>query len=213
MRVYKVLRTVLFLAVTLFAAGSARLARADTIDLFTISGTWAYSCVDPTGQPILGCTPTSEGFAGDLGVDVTTGTVMSMDVLFPNGNAISEYSTAIQGFAHPSVFPAENGMEIQLGNPYFSYLQLVFTTATPGSLVGFDGGTILSGDNLSGVYDLGLFKFWNILGGSITPVTPTQTPEPSALGLILLGLAGCSLLVLRKAKIERQTARCRQAAV
>jgi PEP-CTERM motif len=202
MKIHRMVKAVAIFVIALFAVGSAQLARADNIGLFTISGTWAPTCVDPTGQPIFGCTPTPAGFAGDLGVDVTNGSVDSMDVLFADAHNVYEYGTAPY-YPPPSAGPGYNAFLIQLPElfplPVGSYLQLIFTTAEPGSLVGFDGGTILSGGyGYSGVYDLGLSKFYDILGGSITPVT--STPEPSALALLLFGLGACSLLMLRKAK-------------
>jgi hypothetical protein len=172
--------------------------RADTIGVFSISGTSLSSCLYTTGVPILNCTPNLQPFAGALEVDVTTGTAITIQLLGP---VLGTFTSTILGQPiTPVVSPSGNGgvrlLTPSPTDPLTTYLEVDFTTATPGSLVGFDGGTIVGWPSgHSGVFDISSFNFpfVYILSGSITPVT---VPEPSSLTLIMLGLAG--LVVMRK---------------
>ena len=72
-------------------------------------------------------------------------------------------------------------------------LNLIFITPTPGSLVGYTGGslTAVTGEsNVSGP------AFWSPVSGSLTEAAPT-VPEPPSLVLLLTALAGLGV-VLRK---------------
>jgi hypothetical protein len=71
-------------------------------------------------------------------------------------------------------------------------LSLFFTTPTPGSLVGFTGGTITGG--FVG-FPLNTFNTYENLSGSIT--TPA-VPEPSTWAMMLLGFVGLGFLAHRR---------------
>jgi len=122
-------------------------------------------------------------FSGTFQVDTTTGKVEStgLDFTFPGLPAFDNLNVS-QLLVHTS--------DWQIGalNTNSNQMVLNFAPApTGGTLVGFTGGSIVSGG--SNVY----FSFprdaYQILGGSITPV-----PEPSSLvlfasGLLVLGLS------------------------
>jgi hypothetical protein len=160
----------------LLAAGCASCVHADTISLFTISGT---GCSVLEGSP--GCIAPIESFAGDLAVDITTGIVVAINVLI-DGFDFSPFFGGIAAFTP----------NIDLCNPLIAEcLRLDLVTPTD-SLVGYDGGAILGVE--SGIFDTNNFQEFDILGGTITPVV--ATPEPSSLALILAGFG--ALLVMRK---------------
>jgi len=164
-------KTILILSVLLCAS----YAQADTTDVFTISGT---GCSVLEGSP--GCIAPIEGFAGDLAVDVTTGTVVAINVL-------------IDGFDFSPFFGGIGAVtpNIDLCNPVIAEcLRLDLVTPTD-SLIGYDGGAI---GLASGIFDTNNFQNFDILGGTVTPVV--GTPEPSSLALILLALGG--LVVMRR---------------
>jgi hypothetical protein len=178
--------------VILLAAGCRSQLRADTISVFTISGTDISSCllVGP-GTPIPGCTPTSGEFAGVLEVDATTGAAIAMDILSTNFGEFRNIWPGIDFNFRPGLI----GNCLAQGSPIAEVLYLCITTPTPGSLLGFERSTIIGWPNAgSFVLDNSNVPLFYILGGSIMPVL--QTPEPSPFALILIGL-GC-LLVMRK---------------
>jgi hypothetical protein len=183
----------------LLAGGCASRVRADTVNQFTISGTAVSSCIDIFGMPILGCTPIIVGVAGALAVDVTTGTALAEAVLFDAGTSGIFGTIGTFSGDKPIERPTPDGVALLVHDVFDldTYLELDFTTPTSGSLVGFDGNTISPWPNgHGGVFDVSSysFPFFEILGGSITPVIPA--PEPGSFVLILIGLRG--LLVMCK---------------
>jgi hypothetical protein len=127
---------------------------------------------------------------------VTTGAVRSVDItlaLFPSLPPQFDLFNGLIG-----VFPMDTSqVQLQVANQAGDDF-LIFnttTTMTPGSLVGFKGGTIVGG------YVLGpILSVWNISGGSITPRAgpPPTVPEPTSIAFVLLGAA--ALLVRGRLK-------------
>src|SRR5262249_46002486 len=83
--------------------------------------------------------------------------------------------------------PNGNNWELTAYNVDGLELDLTFSTnPTPGSLVGFTGGTIISGQVLDPEGGGSLFEgFSGTISPSLTSESPA--PEPSSLGLLVLG--------------------------
>jgi hypothetical protein len=176
------------LSMFLIAFGMAPAARASVVTF------------DVQGQGIYAGDNSIQSFSGTLGVDVTTGSVTALDIQIP---FFSEFTT--EGISLvPSIvvgsLPPLPGYDI--GSAYLTVVpnQIIgptieeatisfhFTTTTPGSLVGFSGGTIDSG----GVYTTNGFGYSNFSGTiSATPLPPTWT-------MMLIGLAGFGFAAYRR---------------
>ena len=159
-----------------FAVLLPNVAKADSVIAFNVSGT----ATALAGQSCASNCP----FSGTLTVDVTTGVATAADITFPG---LDVFNTVANQQALGSLFDV-----VFVNGP--QDLALVFTTTTPGSLVGFEGGTI---DNQGAVVTLATNDaIYTINSGTITAPS-AATPEPSSLILMgtgLLGFAG----VLRK---------------
>ena len=168
------MRKSFWLVLALLVAGSAPHAHADS---FKVSGT----ALNISGGTLGTCASgVSCSFSGTLTVDVTTGMVTALDIMFPGLSAFDVLTGSMGVGSTWEVFgsnstPSE-GLELDFQ-----------TSKTPASLVGFTGGSIL-GKN---VFIIGGQNPYGIQGGSITPA-----PEPSSLALIPIGLG--ALLLLRK---------------
>jgi hypothetical protein len=119
---------------------------------------------DVRGQATYAGDNSTQSFSGTLGVDITTGSVTAFDIQIP---FFPEFTTAgiplgpifidPQKFFFPDYFVG-SGYTTVVQNPifgntfYWAGIDLQFTTTTPGSLVGFSGGTIDGGsvDTTSG---------------------------------------------------------------
>jgi hypothetical protein len=155
----------IILALTLITG----VAKADTITTFDISGN--FSSPPPGGT-----------FGGTLAVDVTNGTLSSVDITFPG----------LAAFNNVAVSASFNGgWTLSVDNSTDEALILDFTTTMPSSLVGFSGGTI---DGFV-VFDITTGdKLFELLSGTIAPA-----PIPDqASSLTLLALATSGLLALRR---------------
>ena len=143
-------------------------AKANTINTFNVSGT---------------CTPiapfTGTTFAGTITIDVTAGSVTAIDISF---QGLSPFNTI---FKSQPVGTSDWSVGATNGESYF--LSLAFTTGhTPGSLVGFTGGTIDSGSVLNPI-EMPVYRVQS--GGSITAAgVPDGGSTVSLLGFALLGL-------------------------
>jgi hypothetical protein len=159
----------ILLALTAVAALSV--AYPAKADMFKVSGT---------------CTPfgtfTGTTFSGRLTIDVTTGTVTGIKVSFQGFPSAFTFisSSFAKGTSDWEVTAFDTGIN--------GSLDLMFTTGhTPGSLVGFTGGSIVGNDVISTVSGTA----YTITGGSLTPATavPDGGSTVSLLGCALLGLA------------------------
>jgi len=160
------------------AAICAPYAQADTFD---VSGTALNVSTGSLGSCASGATC---AFSGTLTIDVTSGSLTAMNITFPG----------FTSFTSPQFAEPINTSDFFIGALNSSgdaALTLDFTTTmTPGSLVGFTGGSIFG---LSVLNSTTAAPEYSDLSGSITPA---PAPEPSSLALIPLGLG--ALLVMRK---------------
>jgi hypothetical protein len=142
---------------------AAGFARADTITTFDVSGTSQGA----EGQSCNQDCP----FFGTLTVDVTAGSALAGQISFLLRDDVFLTFTHLADSR-----PTEDGTmwEIGFSEPRGPSLGMVFTTTpTPGSLVGFTGGTIVDGAVPLPTYEN--------LKGSIMPV---GIPEPGTLLLL-----------------------------
>lgn len=168
-----------FIFVLFFAVSNAY---ADTVTTFNVSGSATNISAVGLGSCASGATCS---FSGTLTLDVTSGVAAGSDITFPG---LSTFDVvAISGplsTSNWSIFANDSDGAL-----------LVFdfsTSNTPGSLVGFTGGTILPGGVGNGSTPL-----YTITGGSIT-----ATPEPNSLAFLLLGVP--ALLLRRKRTVLPQ---------
>jgi len=157
------------------------IARADTITTFAVSGT----AQNVSGGSLGSCQARATcGFSGTLTIDVTSGFVTTVDISFPG---LSRFDLRGNSFSTGTSDWKISALNLP------DLLGLKFTTTkTPGSLLGFTGGSIVGGqiDN-----PLNFKFFYTNLRGSITPVL-VPIPEPSSLALLSSGLLGSLALGL-----------------
>jgi hypothetical protein len=155
------------LLLLLFAAIGAPVALADTIENFTT----------PLG--------------GTLTVDVTNGTITAVDIPAPGFADFTTGGGLISGCTELGLVQCD-GWFIEVGNTgnfLGAVVDLTFTTnPTPGSLVGFTGGSVIA----EKVYDVGggLVEF--VYGGTISPAA--SVPEPPTVWLTLIGVGLVSVM-------------------
>jgi hypothetical protein len=175
--------SLMFTAVTAFCVANP--AKANTITTFNVSGT-----SEPLA-PFIGTT-----FSGTMTIDVTAGTLTAVDLSF---QGLSPFNT-IDASAPFGTF----SWRVSASNGDLDLLTLLFTTGhTPGSLVGFTGGTIFG----LGVQDIGPHPRldYDITGGGIfpsltTPPVPDEGSSLTLLGIALPCLLGFSLVRRRVAQ-------------
>ncbi|HEX4167921.1 MAG TPA: hypothetical protein VHZ55_20850 [Bryobacteraceae bacterium] len=147
------------LAVAVLLGG---VARADTINIFDVSGQTEGECPGGQAGPCK--------FSGMLTLDVTSGTVTGASIsLMPPGLSLDQLTRS-------SARPATSDWSIIVNNdPKQAYVYMYFpTTKTPASLIGFDGS-----NTVSGYFAIAPSDFV-ISGGVITPSgTISPAPEPT----------------------------------
>jgi hypothetical protein len=156
--------SLMFTAVAVFSVQPAKAT------MFDVSGT----CTPGTGF-------TGTTFSGTLTIDVTAGTVTGIHVSF---QGLSPFTLAVISQATGT----SNWLVSAVNTGINDELNLEFTTGhTPGSLVGFTGGSIVGNEVIHTVGGTD----YTITGGSITPAAtvPDGGSTVSLLGCALLGLA------------------------
>ena len=166
------MKTLIFAAprcsLILAAVAALSIANPAKATMFHVSGT---------------CTPfgtaTGTTFSGTLTIDVATGTLTDINVRFQSFSAFNSiFSSGAVGTSDWEVLAINAGIN--------AGLDLVFATGhTPGSLVGFTGGSIVGNSADRTVPG----ARYTITGGSITPAgVPDHGSTVSLLGFGLLGL-------------------------
>jgi hypothetical protein len=151
-----------------------------------------YAAADTVTLDVSG-TMTGGTLGGDIVINNTTGALISEDVTLSGGSA-GPFTSVTFITADGTLTDIRMDFEIQTSS---AILDLEMATATPGSLVGYDGGPL---DTRTAI-----FVFAPTCGpqgctdalvsGALTPAV-TPAPEPSSVALMLLGLG--LLFVMRK---------------
>ena len=169
--------TVAVLSVVLWA----QCAHADS---FEVSGT----AINDSGGSLGTCAIRAIcSFSGTLTIDVTGGTATAVDITFPG---LASFTSLVlsTGFGTSNWF-----IDVGNGGAGIALLLDFTTTKTPGSLVGFTGGTIF-GNTVFNVETGNIY--YTINSGSITAAT--AAPEPGSLVLMLLGLGALAFATGRR---------------
>jgi PEP-CTERM motif len=177
------------LSVLLLAFGTAMPAAQASVVTFDVRGQGTYA-----GDNSI------QSFSGTLGVDVTTGAVTALDIQIPFFSKFTTDGISLVPKIVLGSLPPLPGYYIgsayltavpdPLTGPRIEWAQISFhfTTPTPGSLVGFSGGTIDSG----AVYTMSGFGYNNFSG------TVSAVPEPSTWAMMILGFAGVGFMAYRR---------------
>lgn len=177
----------------------AGIARADIINTFNVSG----SAVNQTDSSVGSCgVGYACPFSGTLVVDVYEGTAPSANITFPGLSAFTPQGTS--SCSPLSRSRDTSDWELDACNSSSDSLFLVFTTSeTPGSLVGFEGGSVVEAI----VNSAGGVPIYGALSGSIAPAQFAAAPvaEPSTFSL--WGLALIAGLWLGRKQIFAHSAR------
>ena len=157
------------LAVLLVAIGAPN-AHADTVTL-DVSGSLI-------AQGVASCSASGCTLGGDIVINNTTGAVISEDV------TVSGESPSVGPFTQNFGIGTSSGLtQLTIDDSVFNILNLVFSTPTEGSLIGYTGGPISPITAMS----CGSGCVLRLTSGALTqPVTPA--PEPSSAALMLLGV-------------------------
>jgi PEP-CTERM motif len=170
------------LSTSLAAALAPQTARADVTATFDVSGT-AEALVrrEPCGDKCR--------FFGMLMINVTTGAATAVDITFP---FLAAFNTLLDSHKMGTEWSisATNGDE-DAG--------LTFTTTpTPGSLVGFTGGSIIPGGGVDNLYV--------VIKGTIGDVPIAAVPEASTWAMMALGFGLLGLVGYRKTRSDNALA-------
>ena len=178
------------LSTSLAAALAPQTARADVTATFDVSGTaQAMARGERCGDKCA--------FFGTLMINVTTGAATAVDITFPGLAAFNSLGVSQKSGTDWRIL-ADNGDD---------FAGLTFTTTpTPGSLVGFAGGSITSGGSVFELQPDNDLYF--VLTGTIAgPVAVAAVPEPSTWAMMALGFGLLGLVGYRKTRSEERSCR------
>jgi hypothetical protein len=130
-------------------------------------------------------------------INVTTGAATAVDITFPGLAAFNSLDFS-QKSRTDWLIDADNGDDVAF---------LVFTTTpTPGSLVGFAGGSITSGDVAPGGSVEGHALYIVLTGTIAGPVAVAAVPEASTWAMMALGFGLLGLVGYRKTRSDNALA-------
>jgi hypothetical protein len=170
----------IMLAVLLVAIGAPNV-HADSVTL-DVSGSLSTT-LGGASCSSSGCT-----LGGDIVINNASGAIISTDVTF---SGESPSAGPFDGVNQVSVVGALTGLGI-VDSTASSFLDLFFSTITPGSLVGYSGGPLADGEVGT---TSGCCAWFLSSGGALTEAAVTA-PEPSSYALMLLGVG--LVFVMRK---------------
>jgi PEP-CTERM motif len=186
------------LSTSLAAALAPQTARADVTATFDVSGNAeALARGELCGDKCA--------FFGTLMINVTTGAATAVDIAFPGLAAFNRLDVSQKSGTDWRI-AADNGDD---------FADLVFTTTpTPGSLVGFAGGSINFGGNVFELPSGGSVvemqqdnDLYFVLTGTIAgPVAVAAVPEPSTWAMMALGFGLLGLVGYRKTRSDNALA-------
>ena len=181
-------KVLLTAAVAVWVAVSPSPARADTIDVFSVSGTdqyWTGQTVFPANGGLPGVPVYQSGtIGGSLSIDITTSTVLSANVTTPGALVYTDWV-----LSSPSTVSSINNFQLTLGgfppaNNATPPVPLILSIAGL-LLTGSSGGPSCPGDDGCGL-------FVTSLSGTLTEVS--STPLPTTLPLFATGLGLIGML-------------------
>jgi hypothetical protein len=182
------------LSTSLAAALAPQTARADVTATFDVSGTAeALMRAEPCGDKCR--------FFGTLMINVTTGAATAVDITFP-------FLAAFNALLDSHKMGTEWSISATNGDDLAS---LAFTTKpTPGSLVGFAGGSFTSGDVVELPPPRGIQpqdELYFVLTGTVAgPVPIAAVPEASTWAMMALGFGLLGLVGYRKTRSDNALA-------
>ena len=179
------MKKLLWIALAALLGTGAQTLRADDIVTLDVSATLFAALSPASCSPAGSCT-----LAGTLVIDSTTGAIISADI---TGSGESPVIGPFTSFSPPGAFQGDTTMLFTDSSE--DDMKLVFPTPTLGSLVGYDGGTIIEkGHSFISNPDSG--ATWDLNSGALT----AETPEPSGWLLLGTGLIGLNAALRRLRK-------------
>lgn len=176
------------LAVALAAAGLGIGAEAARADVITLDASGSMSAVVGSGTT---CAPTGCMLGGNIVINNTTGFLLSPGVTISGG------SPSVGPFTFADRFGVIGGLTfLGLRDGAGDLLRLIFSTPTPGSLIGYTGGLL---DPSTSILLSSGTTAWTLTSGSLTEAT--AVPEASSLMLLLIALAGLLGKCIRSKRI------------